>query len=51
MMLILFGSRDRQMSEYEELFREADPRFRLKQAKALPNGLDIMDFVWEGEDV
>ncbi|CCD54232.1 hypothetical protein ACHAPC_000993 [Botrytis cinerea] len=49
-MLSYFGSREKSMEDWKELFREADERFEIKNAVKLGDSLtSILEVMWTGE--
>lgn len=50
-MLTTLNSQEREASEFEKLFRDADDRFRFSGVVRPPGcGMGIVEAVWEGED-
>ena len=48
-MLMLLGSRERDIGMWRALFEETDPRFKFLGAKKLPDSVhSIIEVVWEG---
>ncbi|KAF7879494.1 hypothetical protein EAF04_000690 [Stromatinia cepivora] len=49
-MLSYFGSREKSMEDWREIFREADERFEVKNAVKLGDSLtSILEVLWKGE--
>jgi hypothetical protein len=48
-MLAYFGSRERTISEWAELLKKADPRFKLEKTERAPGEAStILDVIWTG---
>lgn len=50
-MRALCNGKEREVNDWHNLLREADPRFRIRQAKPLPGSdLGIIDVEWKEEE-
>lgn len=49
LMMTLFNSRERELDDWINLFKEADPRFQFIGVEKMEVGtMSVLTFIWEG---